>query len=466
MPVEAVPENGQPGFLSILLLGLLEDRAPQVDGNGSADAAPCALGESEDDTEEEDSRLDSPLAAQVLVPPLPLSLFRPELDRGQGDDARGIGLSPESEVLFRSLVPCAESALSPRQPIAPVVNESAPAEVSSASDLWASNFPASDRRPADPTGADEPGLGNAAGAPFELSALRAWHRSPSPSPLAFAVRLSPRADTSEPHVEGDAKSLAPANATLTLEPKRPELPQKEAAERPSPTRVPGEEVVRPSDLDPVPSGTEAPQSPLRKGPPRSEFQSPEAAAETDSPPKQSEVARPQTSHAQFSTPTPVEPPVNALANSEPAHAPTAIASVSAREPVDPPAAGPAPLRDLAFRLEGAADAVEVRLSERGGTVHVSVHTADADLAGTLRQNLGELSTRLDSRGFQAETSQPTAASEPARADSDPRNDSGYGKQHGGDSGRHDQPPRRRQSQNEKSNENEKKEFSWIVSSTQ
>ncbi|HTX34665.1 MAG TPA: hypothetical protein VME43_06580 [Bryobacteraceae bacterium] len=51
------------------------------------------------------------------------------------------------------------------------------------------------------------------------------------------------------------------------------------------------------------------------------------------------------------------------------------------------------------------------MTERAGEVRVTVHTSDADLAGSLRSDLPELLTRLRQSGFQAEAWRPAGAVE-------------------------------------------------------
>jgi hypothetical protein len=68
------------------------------------------------------------------------------------------------------------------------------------------------------------------------------------------------------------------------------------------------------------------------------------------------------------------------------------------------------VRDMKFALTGGESRVEVRLSERGGEVKMTVRTPDGNLASTLRENLPALSTRLTESGFKSEAWHPAAAS--------------------------------------------------------
>jgi hypothetical protein len=65
-------------------------------------------------------------------------------------------------------------------------------------------------------------------------------------------------------------------------------------------------------------------------------------------------------------------------------------------------------RNIEIQLNQGDQRVNVRLSERGGEVHVSVRTQDAQLAGALRQDLPSLSGKLEQSGFRAETWHPAA----------------------------------------------------------
>jgi hypothetical protein len=76
----------------------------------------------------------------------------------------------------------------------------------------------------------------------------------------------------------------------------------------------------------------------------------------------------------------------------------------------PEAAKANPVRDMKFEVTGGERRVEVRLSERGGEVKMTVRTPDANLASTLRENLPALSARLAESGFTSEAWHPAAAS--------------------------------------------------------
>lgn len=81
---------------------------------------------------------------------------------------------------------------------------------------------------------------------------------------------------------------------------------------------------------------------------------------------------------------------------------------SGSAPPDMPGSGAA--RDIALRLSSDdQSAVEVRLSERAGEVHVAVRSADPQMAESMRAHLPELVDRLGARGFDTEIWRPQPA---------------------------------------------------------
>jgi len=87
-----------------------------------------------------------------------------------------------------------------------------------------------------------------------------------------------------------------------------------------------------------------------------------------------------------------------------------------------PATGPA--RDIALRLNASDNsAVEVRLSERAGEVHVAVRSADPSLTESVRARLPELVDRLNARGFETEIWRPEQPAAAERGGSHPNPDS-------------------------------------------
>lgn len=129
----------------------------------------------------------------------------------------------------------------------------------------------------------------------------------------------------------------------------------------------------------------------------------------------------------------------------------------AAQPAEP-APAPEPLkasgaaRDIRFEVAGGDRRVEVRLMERGGEVQVTVRTPDSRLAGTLRENLPVLTSRLSESGFRTETGQQ------ASQDSNP-----HSRQDSREQPR-DAEPRRPKAEEEQLNpKNKGKDFSWFMS---
>jgi hypothetical protein len=153
---------------------------------------------------------------------------------------------------------------------------------------------------------------------------------------------------------------------------------------------------------------------------------------------------------------------NTAMSEEPANVAPRPLRAAASEPVPPESATPTtPVRDLSLRLEGDRQ-VEVRFTERAGKVEVAVKTADADLAGSLRQDLGELSSRLDSAGYRAESWQPerSSANPPSDTEDHPRqrDEQPAQQQH-----RHGRPPRRQQDSQQGPESRDRKDFKWLMS---
>jgi hypothetical protein len=75
--------------------------------------------------------------------------------------------------------------------------------------------------------------------------------------------------------------------------------------------------------------------------------------------------------------------------------------------IEPPAAPTNTNHDITIRIPDATEqGTAVRFVERGGEVHVSVRTGDAEMAQTLRGGLNDLANRLQDGGLRAEVWQP------------------------------------------------------------
>ena len=72
-------------------------------------------------------------------------------------------------------------------------------------------------------------------------------------------------------------------------------------------------------------------------------------------------------------------------------------------PVPEPVSAPAGSKNIEMHFTVDEGRVQVHVAERAGEVRVAVHTPDANLAGTLREELPQLTSRLEQSGFHAET---------------------------------------------------------------
>jgi hypothetical protein len=166
--------------------------------------------------------------------------------------------------------------------------------------------------------------------------------------------------------------------------------------------VPGVEPVGASENHSSLSG-DPEQAPARGGRGRRPEEAPPEHAEAPASLAAGKVIPHAVQDAQLRTGTAPERPETAVA--KPVRPQDAMESESKPEATSTPA-----LHDLKFEVTGGESRVEVRLSERGGEVKMTVRTPDANLAGTLRENLPALSTRLAESGFKSEAWHPAASS--------------------------------------------------------
>jgi hypothetical protein len=112
------------------------------------------------------------------------------------------------------------------------------------------------------------------------------------------------------------------------------------------------------------------------------------------------------------------------------------------------------VRDISLNLSNKDQNVQVRLSERGGELHVTVRTPDSTLTHGMREGLSDLVGRLERGGYRAETWQPTGGDSRDRGhDSPSRRGSSQQQNAGGkDSGRQ---------QNSQDSESESQRPKWI-----
>jgi hypothetical protein len=150
-----------------------------------------------------------------------------------------------------------------------------------------------------------------------------------------------------------------------------------------------------------------PVTPAVKEVNKTEFARPEHKEEQPLPSqeKQPAPARQEHAAAPLATPQLERPSTAQAASHEPVH-PTSTQP----EIPEPAAADPTPLKRMDLRIPDAnGGGVTVRLQERGGAVHVSVRSNDAQLANGVAEHLPELTRNLDRQGYRAETRIPAGA---------------------------------------------------------
>jgi hypothetical protein len=114
--------------------------------------------------------------------------------------------------------------------------------------------------------------------------------------------------------------------------------------------------------------------------------------------------------------------------------PMAHLESSAPEPTPTPASSS---HDITIRIPDATErGTDVRFVERGGEVHVSVRTSDAQMAQTLRGGLSDFVSRLDQSGIRAEVWQPGSDASSSQKDAQNQSPDQRADQQGSGSGRH------------------------------
>lgn len=148
-------------------------------------------------------------------------------------------------------------------------------------------------------------------------------------------------------------------------------------------------------------------------------------------------------------------------------------------PAEQPSAEPAPAatpanspaaREIKLELTGGDQKVEVRLTERSGEVHLSVRTPDTKLAGALREDLPNLSAKLEQAGFRSEPWRPAGVAGtterrlPEAANTATSPNSG-GQQRQDERGQQqDQQQKHRGPANSSHFSQERKDFAWLLQS--
>ena len=252
-------------------------------------------------------------------------------------------------------------------------------------------------RQADDSSVPRQGPGSAResqGDSYQRAAVRVSENQAETGELAFGGRLVPVATTEEP-TRGDRTGLRPSVADkpsrqtgLSSLPGPPDPVGEKAVTAVEATglKVSYREGGSADDTTPVEEEDAAPAERERKpaAARSADGDSATAAARTAAePPRLAQESA--TSGADRPKGDPAPPPERASARVE-SEAPKT----------------PAATRDIKLELNSGDQRVEVHLVEHGGDVHVSVRTPDTHLAGELRENLPDLSSRLEQTGLRPE----------------------------------------------------------------
>jgi hypothetical protein len=167
------------------------------------------------------------------------------------------------------------------------------------------------------------------------------------------------------------------------------------------------------------SSAEQPEPAAASASPRTGAKTPSASEEERQPVpvKPDAAVNTQTVSQAYSSRTDFQP-------APPQAQPTPAAS-RVETPVPPAEAkSAAPLKDVTFQVTQESAKVEVRIVQEAGDVRVAVRSGDTDLVHGLRQDLSDLSGKLQQSGYSAETWRPGAVTESTGSNNDTRKDTG------------------------------------------
>jgi hypothetical protein len=288
--------------------------------------------------------------------------------------------------------------------------------------------------------------------------------------IAFQARLTPASQLTFGAAEAQAKSGNLTTQARTVAPLAPTARQTEAPEEPPPLAAD----AALADDGPAPLVGQKPRQAADVGKPN-DFSRLNAGRKTAPP---SAIASPGIApDAQSAT------GVRGQSMGDAGNGPNRLDAPSAKRAAtadglsaERPAPDPPPVsttaRELRFAVGDGGQRVEVRVAERGGEVHVAVHTPDERLAGSLRDDLPALSAKLESAGLRTETwhagSSNTAGRErlletPVRTSQNSQEQPGQGGRRQHD----DPPPQRPKRRVDPSHpQSERKDFQWLFNSLQ
>ncbi|MDR3700075.1 MAG: flagellar hook-length control protein FliK [Candidatus Sulfopaludibacter sp.] len=320
-------------------------------------------------------------------------------------------------------------------------------------------------------------------APRETSAPHPAPRSPAQAPNAQPESFESGAN-SQPSfpatVQDAATDSAPPAETAFLAHLVPATePAPEAAPQARPVPAPPQTVATRPAVPEVPSvasaATDNPPDPAAQPEPEPARRMQKSAPAAEEHPKKAEAAAatPDTAHAEPATKTASQPLTapEARPSSRTPESPRTefvpAARVLAAAPLSEPVSTPAGPKNVEMHFSVDEGRVQVHVAERAGEVRVAVHTPDANLAGALREELPQLTSRLEQSGFHAETWHgPTAGSaegirpgEPSPGS--PRQDTPDSRQQNSGGQQQEEQQRRQPPEEQAAARSGRGDFSWL-----
>ncbi len=328
------------------------------------------------------------VTAPVESPPANTDRTDPSIRRAAGAQAseqtsrRSSGSVVAQVLALRGLVPQTVDSIPPV--------EAAPQPVETPAAPCASPEQRANAQPAAPARATAQSLAESLVPAADTQVRVLASSTPDRDEIAFALQMKATPTSEHPAQRESPVKLAAAEAS-----------------RQSPTPAPDREGTAPesaaaSENRPSPSG-EPDDAPRRDGRERHPEVTPPERTETPAATPAGKMIPHAAPDAQVRAETAAERPDTTAA--KPVRLQDAMESETKSE-----AARANPVRDMKFEVTSGERRVEVRLSERGGEVKMTVRTPDANLASTLRENLPALSARLAESGLKSEAWHPAASS--------------------------------------------------------
>lgn len=249
---------------------------------------------------------------------------------------------------------------------------------------------------------------------------------PNPA-LQLKIRQQP-VDSKTP----EAKAAGPPGAPAlhpSSEPLNREAPARDVPVREAPVHeAPGRDTLSRDAMDHEAPVHEAPvrEAPVREAPGRDilsrEALNRDALSNNEAPLKRKPLpepipqiapASPAIATAAIHIPPQPNPHTQTAAVKQEAPFAESPARLESEIPEPPKSSAPVRSVSIDFTPDGAQD-IRLRLSERAGDVHISLHSSDASLSGRLHNGVGELVQSLTTAGYDAQRWTPDEGSEQQR----------------------------------------------------